>query len=176
MKGKNGSDYILLEEVVSKDMQWGLQEKAPVKLYHIPHELSDCPKGTDIFFVYTEGTASMTEPYEGGGYVTTKASYVKSWNGDPYAQFDKACVECMKDIDKKIPGFDPGTVICSDSHAAYVSQYMAIKNVSGDEYFQGKKPTQVGHNLGDGYIGKTSPRNMIVNLGATKEQIDALFI
>lgn len=172
--GKNGNDYILLEEVVSKDMQWGLQEKAPVKLFHMPSSVSGCPANTDIFFVYTEGTASMTKPYEGGGYATTKQAYVKSWNGDPYAQFDKACVECMKDIDKKITGFDPGTVICSDSHAAYVSHYMALGNASGDEYFKGKKPTQVGHNLGDGYIGKTSPRNMLVNLGATKEQLNKL--
>ena len=169
-----GDNYILLEEVTDKNMQWGLQEKAPVRLYHMPADKAKCPKNTDIFFVYTEGTASMTKPYEGGGYATTKEAYIKSWNGDPYAQFDKASVECMKDISKKIDGFDPGTVICSDSHAAYVSHYMAVQNAAGDGYFQGKKPTQVGHNLGDGYIGKTSPRNMLVNLGATKEQLEKL--
>ena len=169
-----GDNYILLEEVSNKDMQWGLQEKAPVRLYHMPAEKAKCPPNTDIFFIYTEGTASMTKPYEGGGYATTKEAFVKSWNGDPYAQFDKASVECMKDISKKVNGFDPGTVICSDSHAAYVSHYMAVQNASGDAFFQDKKPTQVGHNLGDGYIGKTSPRNMIVNLGATKEQLEKL--
>ena len=169
-----GDNYILLEEVSSKDMSWGLQDKAPVKLYHLPADKAKCPPNTDNFFVYTEATASMTKPYEGGGYATTSKPYVKSWNGDPYAQFDKACVECMKDIDKKIKGFDPGTVICSDSHAAYVSHYMAVQNASGDSYFKDKKPTQVGHNLGDGYIGKTSPRNMLVNLGATKEQLEKL--
>lgn len=166
--------FIELEEVTQKNMQWGLQENSPIKLYKIPKNKDKCPANTDIFFIYTEGTASMTKPYEGGGYATTKEAFVKSWNGDPYAQFDKAAVELMQDIDKKVAGFDPGTVICSDSHAAYVSHYMAQKNAAGDEFFKGKKPTQVGHNLGNGYIGFTSPRNMLVNLGATKEQLETL--
>lgn len=171
---RDPNKFIELEEVSKKDMQWGLQEKTPIRLYKIPDNKAKCPAGTDIFFVYTEGTASMVKPYEGGGYATTKEAYVKSWNGDPYAQFDKAAVELMPDINKKVKGFDPGTVICSDAHAAYVSHYMAQKNAAGDEYFIGKKPTQVGHNLGNGYIGMTSPRNMLVNLGATKEQLEKL--
>ena len=171
---KDPGKFIELEEVAQKDMQWGLQEKSPIKLYKIPANKAKCPANTDIFFVYTEGTASMVKPYEGGGYATTQEAFVKSWNGDPYAQFDKATVELMQDIDKKVKGFDPGTVICSDSHAAYVSHYMAQKNAAGEEYFKGKKPTQVGHNLGNGYIGFTSPRNMLINLGATKEQIETL--
>ena len=168
------NSYILLEEVAEKDMQWGLQEKAPIKLFKIPADKAKCPPNTDMFFVYTEGTASMTKPYEGGGYATTNEAFVKSWNGDPYAQFDKAVVELMQDVDKKVPGFDPGTVVCSDSHAAYVSHYMAKKNAQGEEFFKGKKPTQVGHNLGNGYVGLTSPRNMIVNLGASKEDLEKL--
>ena len=171
---KKESNIILLEEVVEKDMPWGLQEKAPIKLFKIPAEQAKCPKNTDIFFVYTEATASMTVPYQGGGYASSADALVKSWNGDPYAQFDKACVELMKDVDKKVSGFDPATVVCSDSHAAYTTHYMAQKNASGDAYFVGKKPTQVGHNLGDGYIGKTSPRNMIVNLGASKAELENL--
>ena len=171
---KDPGKFIELEEVTQKDMQWGLQEKTPIKLYKIPTNKAKCPANTDIFFVYTEGTASMVKPYEGGGYATTNKAFVKSWNGDPYAQFDKATVELMQDINKKVTGFDPGTVICSDSHAAYVSHYMAQKNAAGEEYFKGKKPTQVGHNLGNGYIGFTSPRNMLINLGATKEQIEKL--
>ena len=171
---KSKRKYILLEEVAEKEMSWGLLDKTPIKLFKIPADSAKAPANTDIFFVYTEGTASMVKPYEGGGYATTKNAFAKSWNGDPYAQFDKAAVELMQDIDKKISGFDPATVICSDSQAAYVSHYMAQKNASGDEFFKGKKPTQVGHNLGNGYIGQTSPRNMLVNLGATKEQLEKL--
>lgn len=163
---KDPKKYVLLEEVESKTMTWGLEEKAPIKLFKVPN--------TNHFMVYTEATASMAEPYKGGGYATSSKPFAASWGGDPYAKFDKATVELMESITKKMPNYDPGTVVCSDSHAAYVTHWMAVKNANGEEFFKGKKPTQIGHNLGGGYIGETSPRNMLVNLGATKEQIEKI--
>lgn len=165
---------LLLEEVKESEMEWGRQEKAPIKLFHLAKEQAKCPENTDIFFIYTDATASMRKPYEGGGYASTTDALTKSWNGDPYAMFSKAGVKLMPSVEKKLPGYDPATVICSDSQTAFVSHYMAQENASKNPYYIGKKPTQVGHNLGDGYIGKTSARNMLVDLGASKKQIETI--
>lgn len=163
---KDSKKYTLLEDVAAKDMAWGIEEHSPIKLFRVPE--------TNHYMVFTEATASMPKPYAGGGYSTTKNVLAHSWGGDSYAKFDKAVVELMPEISRNIPGYDPKTVICSDAHAAYVSHWMAVKNAAGEEFFKGKNPTQVGHNLGDGYIAATSPRNMLVNLGATKQDIEKL--
>ena len=60
--------------------------------------------------------------------------------------------------------FDPATIVCNDSQAAYSVEYMAEKAAKGGEFWKGKKPTVIGHNMGDGYIGKTSAMNMFVNI------------
>lgn len=161
-------NYFLLEEIADKKMSWGLQEDAPVKLFKVASDGSGKALKDDIFLVFTEATAYYPEPYAAGQYSSNVKPIVNSWNGDAYAKFDKAVVECMPDISKRISGFDPGTVVCSDSQAAYVTHYMAQRNAQGIEYFQGKKPIQIGHNLGDGYIGLTSPRNMAINLDLLK--------
>lgn len=161
---KSKKDYWLLEEVANKEMSWGMQEKAPVKLLRVAGDADGKPLKDNIFMVFTEATAYDPAPYSLNQYSSDVKQVVKSWAGDPYAKFDKAVVECMEDISRSISGFDPGTVVCSDSQAAYVTHYMAKKNAAGVEYFKGKKPMQIGHNLGDGYIGLTSARNMAVNL------------
>ena len=161
----NKDDCWLLEEVASKDMEWGMQEKAPTKLLKVVENAGKGPVKHDLFMVFTEATAYYPEPYADGQYSSAVKEIVNSWGGDPYAKYDKAVVEYMEDISRRVGNFDPGTVVCSDSQAAYVTHYMAKKNAQGIEYFQGKKPMQIGHNLGDGYIGITSARNMIVNLG-----------
>lgn len=165
INGVEGKDFWILEEISSKTMQWGFEDAAPIKLFRVPN--------TNDFMVYTEATASMKEPYATGGYSTTNKPFVSTWSGDPYAKFDKAGVEFIQEITKAVPGYDPGTVVCSDSQAAYISHYMAERNAQNEDFFQIKKPTQVIHNGGDGYIGKTSPRNMLVNI-ATKEQLETI--
>ena len=155
----------LLEEVSSKDIEWGLQKNAPTKLLKVISNAGKGPVKDDIFMIFSEATAYYPEPYAEGQYSSAVKDIVNSWNGDPYAKYNKAVVEYMEDISKRIGDFDPATVVCSDSQAAYVTHYMAKKNAEGSEYFKGKKPIQIGHNLGDGYIGITSPRNMLVNLG-----------
>ena len=168
-------DYWLLEEVADKKMSWGMQKDAPVKLLKVVADANDKPFKDDVFMVFTEATAYDPKPYSANQYSSQVKDIVRSWNGDPYAKFDKAVVECMEDISKKMGDFDPGTVVCSDSQAAYTTHYMAQKNAEGLEYFKGKKPMQIGHNLGDGYIGITSPRSMIVNLNIfTPDELKAL--
>lgn len=168
-------DYWLLEEVADKKMKWGMQEDAPVKLLKVVSDAQGKPFSDEVFMIFTEATAYDPKPYSANQYSSQVKDIVRSWNGDPYAKFDKAVVECMEDISKKMGNFDPATVVCSDSQAAYVTHYMAQKNASGVEYFKGKKPMQIGHNLGDGYIGITSPRNMVVNLNMfTPEELKAL--
>ncbi len=168
-------DYWLLEEVADKKMNWGMQKDAPVKLLKVVADANDKPFTDDVFMIFTEATAYDPKPYSANQYSSQVKDIVRSWNGDPYAKFDKAVVECMEDISKKMGDFDPGTVICSDSQAAYTTHYMAQKNAEGLEYFKGKKPMQIGHNLGDGYIGITSPRSMVVNLNIfTPEELEAL--
>ena len=161
----NKDECWLLEEVSSKDIEWGMQEKAPTKLLKVVSNASKGPVKHDLFMVFTEATAYYPDPYADGQYSSAVKEIVNSWGGDPYAKYDKAVVEYMEDISRNLGNFDPATVVCSDSQAAYVTHYMAKKNAAGVEYFQGKKPIQIGHNLGDGYIGITSARNMIVNLG-----------
>lgn len=165
LQGKEGKDFFILEEVASKTMEWGFDEAVPIKLFRVPK--------TNDFLVYTEGTASMKEPYEGGGYATSSKPFAATWQGDTYARFDKAVVELMQDMQKSIKDFDPASVVCSDSQASYVTHFMAQKSAAGEEYFQVKKPTQVIHNGGDGYIGMTSPRNMLVNL-YSKEDLETV--
>ncbi len=168
-------NYWLLEEVADKKMSWGFQNDAPVKLFKVTADASGNPFKDDVFMVFTEATAYDPKPYSKGQYSSAAKEIANSWGGDPYAKFDKAVVECMEDISRKMGNYDPGTVVCSDSQAAYVTHYMAQKNAAGVEYFKDKKPMQIGHNLGDGYIGLTSARNMVVNLNLfTPEELEAL--
>ena len=168
-------DYWLLEEVADKKMSWGMDKESSIKLLKVKSDAKGEKMADDIFMIFSEATAYDPKPYSANQYSSQAKEIVKSWNGDPYAKFDKAVVECMEDISKHMKNFDPGTVVCSDSQAAYVTHYMAQKNAKGEEYFIGKKPMQIGHNLGDGYIGLTSPRNMVVNLNLfTPEELEAI--
>lgn len=172
---EKGKDYWLLEEVADKTMTWGMEENAPVKLLKVKANANGKPFADEVYMIFSEATAYDPLPYSKGQYSSKVSEVGKSWNGDPYAKFNKAVVECMEDITKHSKGFDPGTVVCSDAQAAYVTHYMAQKHASGSEYFKGKKPIQIGHNLGDGYIGITSSRNMLVNLDLLKpEELKAL--
>lgn len=162
---KSNQDFFLLEEVSSKTMKWGMQEDAPIKLLKVVSDKNGKSINDQIYFVFTEATAFDPKPYSAGQYSSAVKPIVNSWNGDPYAKFNKATVEFMEEISKhQNNGFDPGTVVCSDSQAAYVTHYMAQKNAAGEEFFRGKAPMQIGHNLGDGYIGITGTRNMLINL------------
>lgn len=167
--------YWLLEEVASKNMNWGFEENNPIKLFKVVANADGSPFKDEVFMVFSEATAYDPKPYSKGQYSSSAKALAPSWGGDPYAKYDKAVVELMPDISKRMGDFDPGTVVCSDAQAAYVTHFMAEKNAEGVDYFKDKKPMQIAHNLGDGYIGKTSARNMIVNLDIfTPEELKAL--
>ncbi len=173
---KTGKDFWLLEDVKEKKMTWGMQEDAPIRLLKVKSDAKGQALKDDIYMIFSEATAYYPSPYAEGQYSSTSKAIINSWNGDPYAKFDKAVVEFMEDITKHMNnGFDPGTVVCSDSQAAYVTHYMAQRNAAGQEFFKGKKPIQIGHNLGDGYIAQTGQRGMLINLDLFKpEELKAL--
>lgn len=167
VKQKAG-DYVELEEVASKTMSWGKEEKSPITLYKVKNN----EKFKNLYLVYTDVTAKMRKPYDSAsGYYSSEggAPITKGWDGDPYAKFDKAVVEFMDKF-----GIKEGTVVCSDAQSAYVPHYMAERALANDPIVERLKPSYIAHNLGDGYQGDTSARNMLVNLGVTKEQIDLI--
>ncbi len=158
-------NFFELEEVSTKSMQFGKESEVPIGLYQV--------KGTNHYMVYSPKTAAMPKPYAGGiAYASDAVSVTNGWEGDPYAQFDKAFVELLPELDDK--GFSPETVICSDAQSSYIPQHMAAKNLQGDEYYQGMKASYVGHNVGNGYTGYAGGRQMLVNMGATIDEINAI--
>lgn len=169
-------DYFLLDEVKTSTMQWGLEKESKIGLYHVKEtpNLKKKAPGVDFYLVFCDGTASMNKPYADGSYSSSTKLLSNSWNGDPYAKASKACQKLMEYSQKDIPGFDPKHIVCSDGQAAYLIQNAAIANANGEAYWKDKFLSEIGHNLGDGYIQGTSAKSMIVNLGATPEQIEKI--
>ncbi len=129
------------------------------------------------FKVMTDVSLTWKQPYEGGGYASASGALAQTWKGDGDARSSKAFVKLFKricdEVSKDGKKFDPATLILNDSHAANVVEYMAQELVSGNEFLQGKKPEIIAHNLGAGYVQRTSYMNMFVNI-ADKELRDAV--
>lgn len=170
--------FVELEKIAEKTMQWSMDDAAPIALYRV--------KGTNDYMVYTDATAKMPKPYSDNSYafgLKSIATDEASWQGDSYAKFDKAFTELLPSITeiegKKADGsiekvkFEPETIVCSDQQTAYIPHYMAQKSVKNDPYYQDVKPSYVEHNVGLGYQGDTSKRNMFVNLAENAEQVRA---
>lgn len=193
---KDPSKYNKLKKIASKEMEWGMSKPSEIALYQVLEFEKDkdknfikdkdgnlVTKGTNDYFVYTDATAMMPKPYATpiGGYPSAPdIPSGRNWQGDPYAKFNKAVVELLPLAKKaKSEGeedaFEAKTVICNDSQAAYVGYHAFSdwKNKGDSSFYSPDKVniTQVGHNLGDGYISATSPRNMLVNLGLSKEDL-----
>lgn len=159
----------ILDLVAEKNMQWGNRTDNKIMLFNLREE-----KDKVHYFVFDDSTAHYPKPYAGGQvYASGAKSKTNAWNGDPYAKNAKAFVELLPELIKSKEGFDPATVVCSDSQTAYTHEYMVQKAVDQTEY-EGIKTTHVGHNLGPGYCGETSMQNMFVNLGATPQQIEMI--
>ncbi len=181
-KGK----YHLLEKVgADEKMAFGFKTNESIALYRV--------KDTNHFMVFTEATAAMPKPYEErakigeGSGKGKKTSYSSSgginhgWNGDPYAKFNKAVVQLLPKIQytydsdgkQENTKFEPATVICSDSQSAYIPHYMANEATNDNEYYNDDvHPTFVAHNLGQGYVSQSTYKEMYINLGATKEDLE----
>lgn len=156
--------YHVLEEVSKKTMSWGLDDQDEIVLYKV--------KGTNDYMVFVDATAKMPKPYADNSYsfgLKRLSDDVGSWQGSAYAKFDKAFVELLPET-----GLNPETIVCNDAQSAYIPHYMAQKNLKGDKYYQGVKPTYIEHNVGLGYQGDVSKKQMFVNLAESPEQIRAV--
>lgn len=164
----------ILEDVTGpkKMLDFGGLGESEIKLFQVYREVDGKLKPTHDFKIFTDVMASWKKPYEGGGYSTVPGALSQTWIGDGDAKAAKAFVELLPRITEVMSQegykFDPATIMLNDSQAAYATEYMAEKASTGAEFWQGKKPTLVGHNIGDGYIQKTSYMNMFVNV-ADKE-------
>ncbi|MBQ3641760.1 glycosyltransferase, partial [bacterium] len=177
----SGDKEIRLVKVAEKEMQWGKLTDEKIMLFK--KQSAEGENACPSYFVFVDDVSNMKVPYESGhNYRSGAKAPNNGWNGDPYAKYSKAAVELLPDIIADVnkgraqdDEFNPATIVCSDSQTAYVYEYMAQhaekdKNNDQSAYY-GIHPTYVGHNLGPGYCGETSMRNMFVNLGATPEQI-----
>ncbi len=169
---KVGNDYKKLDLVAEDTMQWGKVNDNKIMLFRLRDEAEKVH-----YFVFDETVGEFEEPYKAPAtketftYATGSKSATKGWEGDAYAKNSKAFVELLPELIKDKEGFNPATVVCSDSQTALTHEYLVQKSLTDKDYDE-IKSTHVGHNLGPGYCGETSMQNMFVNLGATPKQIE----
>ena len=186
----NANDIFLLDEISSSTMEWGTEKNIPIKMFKARKEGSllnamnkrqmskELQDKLEFIFVYVDSTASMPKPYGDGSYATATGDdlakrFASGWKGQEYAKFNKALVEQLPAFTDKT-NIDPRYLLCSDGQSMFTMHYAAIKNAAGDPYFQDKFLGGVGHNMNKGYIQEMGARQAIVNLGATKEEIEKL--
>ena len=186
----NAKDIFLLDEISSSTMDWGTEKNVPIKLFKArkdgalekamnKNEMSkELQNKLEFVFVYVDSTSSMPKPYGDGSYATTTGDdlakkFASGWQGQEYAKFNKALVEQLQSFSQKT-SIDPRYILCSDGQAMFTMHYAAQKNAAGDAYFQDKFLGGVGHNMNRGYLQEMGARQAIVNLGATKEDIEKI--
>lgn len=177
-KDKKG-DFFELEEVKSTTMSWGTEEATPIKLLKVKGQrivkdgVETLKPLKDMYMIYTDATSKMPKPYADGSYsyssVEIPLDSPMHWQGDPYAKFGKATAKLLPES-----GIESATLVLSDAQTAYIPEHISQEMNNGQQFYKGTKTLFIAHNLGDGYISKTSYKNMFVNLGATKEEIQAL--
>lgn len=180
----------LLDEVKSSSMSWGLEENVPIKMFKARKDENLIKAMTDkkmskalqekleFVFTFVDSTASMPIPYADNSYSyssgNTLAKQLSSgWKGQEYAKFNKAVVELLPELNTKY-GIDPGYILCSDGQSMFTMHYAAMKNAAGDNYWKDKFLGGVGHNMNAGYDQPMGARQAIVNLGATKKEIEQI--
>ena len=184
------SKVFRLDEVQSSTMNWGLEENITIKLFKarkdenlikamqskkMPKELQE---KLEFVFTFVDSTSSMVKPYGDNSYSYMHGSdYAKrissGWKGQEYAKFDKALVELLPSLKTK-HNLDPGYLLCSDGQSMFTMHYAAQKNAAGDSYWKDKFLGGVGHNMNAGYDQPMGARQAIVNLGASKKDIEKL--
>lgn len=179
----DSGNFHFLDVVSKKTMSWGLDDQEDIALYKVGPKQADvikaakdgkpAPVAPDHYMVFTDATAKMPKPYADNSYsfgFKESIPDAQNWQGKPYAKFDKAFVELLPEI----KDYNPETIICSDQQSAYIPHYMAQKNLKGNEYYQGVKPTYKKHNVAPGYTGQTNNKDMVVNLAECPEQLKAI--
>ena len=188
---KEKDNIFLLEEVKSSNIQWGFQDNVPVKMYRaqksealkkvmddkaMSKELQD---KLEFIFTYVDATASMPKQYSDGlSYATATGSdlekrFASGWQGQGYAKYNKATVELLPGLKEKY-NIDPKYILCSDGQSMFTMHYAAQKNAAGDSYWLDKFLGGVGHNMNAGYDQPMGARQAIINLGATKQDLEKL--
>lgn len=178
---KLDKDIFILDDVTGAErkMDFGASQDVELKLFRVLRKFdgSDELQKTRDFLVFSDVTATWKGPYEGGGYASGSGNLVQTWKGDGDARSAKAFTELMERICEVASEdgvkFDPGTIILNDSQSANAVEYIAEKHVKGGEFWQGKKPFFITHNSGAGYIQKTTPLNMFMNI-ADRELLTAV--
>ncbi len=179
----------LLEEVKSSNMNWGMEEKVPIKMFraqkdeHLREIMKDKGLGKELqdklefVFTYVDSTASMPKQYADdfsysslSGTSDLEKRFASGWKGQAYAKESKATIELLPALKEKY-NIDPRYILCSDGQPMFAMHYAAQKNATGDAYWQNKFLGGVGHNMNAGYDQPMGARQAIVNLGATKEEI-----
>lgn len=183
---ENRKSVYVLEEIQTGKMGWGLETEVPIGMYKAkkndqlltllknkgwsPEQIAK----TDITFTYVDATASMLKPYGDGSYSTATGDALAKklsvgWQGLPYPKEAKASIELLPSLKEKLGGFDPKFVMCHDGQAMPLIQFAAVKNASGEAYWQDKIVTAVGHNLNDGYMYNLGTKDAIVCLASPEE-------
>ena len=188
---KEKDSIFLLDEVKSSNMNWGFEDNVPIKMYKaqksealqkamnkraMSKELQD---KLEFIFTYVDATASMPKQYSDGlSYATVTGSdlekrFASGWQGQGYAKYNKATVELLPGLKEKY-NIDPKYLLCSDGQSMFTMHYAAQKNAAGDSYWLDKFLGGVGHNMNAGYDQPMGARQAIVNLGATKQDLEKL--
>ena len=177
-KGVKGNVFILEQIGDKRVLDFGGLGDSETKLFRVQLEVDGKLRKTNDFKVYTDLTASLGSPYENGGYSTVPGKVNQTWKGVADAKAMKAIVECMPDICAEVSKdgvkFDPATIVLNDSQTGYATEFIGQKAAKGQEFWKGKKAVFIGHNLGDGYVQRTSYMNMFVNI-ADKDLRNAVY-
>ena len=184
------NNVFLLEEVKSSNMNWGMEENIPIKMFRAKKEgallnlmneknyAKSLQDKLEFVFTYVDSTASMPKQYADGSYSFMNgddaAKRISSnWSGQAYPKYNKATVELLPGLKEKY-NIDPKYLLCSDGQSLFTMHYAAEKNAAKDAYWMDKFLGGVGHNMNAGYDQPMGVRQAIVNLGATKEEITKL--
>lgn len=177
-KGVKGNIFILDQVGEKRTLDFGGLGESETKLFRVNLEVGGTLHKTNDFKVFTDLTASLATPYEQGGYSTVPGKVNQTWKGVADAKAMKAIVEYMPDICEEVGKdgvkFDPATVVLNDSQTGYATEFIGQKAAKGQEFWKGKKAVFIGHNLGDGYVQRTSYMNMFMNI-ADKDLRNAVY-
>lgn len=171
------NQFFNLEEISSKTMMWG-EDEIPIKMYQL--HLKKHPE-IKLYTVYTERFALMPEAYADNSYASgaevtkIKGEKPRAFKGTAYGQGPKATFEQLPELYKK-SGIMIDHFVFADGQGGFGSEYLQqMKDYEAHGgFFNNMTSSHIGHNLGKGYVGGMSFRDMMTNLGLTVEDAQTL--